>query len=109
VPHIRLRRGSQHVQRRDAAAARSRRYPGYMGSTTWLYLRGDDAVRIVVQGPSITVHGPGMRVRRACFPDDLDAALYQASVEQALVAGGWLLDQRCDHRDAAIPALSSRC
>lgn len=80
-----------------------------MGSTTWLYLRGDDAVRIVVQGPSIAVHGPGMRVRRVCFPDDLDAALYQASVEQALVAGGWLLDQRREHLDAALPVTGPRC
>jgi hypothetical protein len=79
-----------------------------MSATTWFYLRGDDTVRIVVQGTEVTVLGPGARVRRACFPDEMDAVLYHTSVEQSLVAGGWMLDRRATDAPPVRPA-GARC
>jgi hypothetical protein len=75
-----------------------------MSATTWVYLRGDDTVRILVQGTAVTVLGPGARVRRARFPDEMDAVLYHSSVEQSLVAGGWMLDRRAIETAPGLPA-----
>ena len=72
----------------------------------WLFVRGPESVRIVIDGTGVGVYGPGGRFRKAIFPEELDATLHQAVVEQALVLDGWTLEQlTTERRSAATPAV----
>jgi hypothetical protein len=61
-------------------------------------------VRIVIDGTSVGVYGPGGRFSHSRFGEAMDATLHQAAVEQALVHDGWMLENfttdRRSHADA---------
>lgn len=77
------------------------------GSTkAWLFVRGSESVRIVIDGTSVGVYGPGSRFSHSRFGEAMDATLHQAAVEQALVLDGWTLEHfttdRRSHDDAVV-------
>ena len=49
-------------------------------------------MRIVIDGTSVGVYGPGGRFNHSRFGDAMDATLHQAAVEQMLVQDGWSLE-----------------
>ena len=55
-------------------------------------MRGSESVRIVIDGTTMGVYGPGSRKSHAQFGEAMDATLHQAAVEQALVFDGWSLE-----------------
>ena len=59
----------------------------------WLFVRGSESVRIVIDGTSVGVYGPGSRFSHSRFGEAMDATLHQAAVEQALVLDGWTLER----------------
>lgn len=64
----------------------------------WLFVRGPESVRIVIDGTAVAVYGPGGRFNHSRFGDEMDATLHQAAVEQALVHDGWSLEQLTTER-----------
>ena len=63
------------------------------GSTkAWLFVRGSESVRIVIDGTSVGVYGPGSRFSHSRFGESMAATLHQAAVEQTLVLDGWTLE-----------------
>ena len=44
-------------------------------TTAWLYVRGDQSVRIVMDGGSLAVHGPGDLFRHHAYDDSATAML----------------------------------
>jgi hypothetical protein len=67
----------------------------------WLFVRGPESVRIVLDGVAVGVYGPGALVSRRTFGEEMDATLHQADVEQALVRDGWTLEQLTTERRSA--------
>jgi hypothetical protein len=69
----------------------------------WLFVRGSESVRIVIDGTSVGVYGPGTRFSHSDFGEAMDATLHQAAVEQTLVHDGWTLEhfttERRSHAD----------
>ena len=63
-------------------------------------------MRIVIDGASVGVYGPGSRFSHSRFGEAMDATLHQAAVEQALVHDGWTLEHfttdRRSRADAAV-------
>jgi hypothetical protein len=63
-------------------------------------------VRIVIDGTSVGVYGPGSRFSHSRFGEAMDATLHQAAVEQTLVHDGWTLEHfttdRRSHPDAIV-------
>jgi hypothetical protein len=63
-------------------------------------------VRIVIDGTSVGVYGPGSRFSHSRFGEAMDATLHEAAVEQTLVHDGWTLEQftsdRRSHADAVV-------
>ena len=59
----------------------------------WLFVRGSESVRIVIDGTSVGVYGPGSRFSHSRFGEAMDATLHQAAVEQSLVLDGWTLER----------------
>ena len=55
-------------------------------------MRGSESVRIVIDGTSVGVYGPGSRFKHSRFGEAMDATLHQAAVEQVLVQDGWSLE-----------------
>ena len=67
-------------------------------TTAWLYVRGDQSVRIVRDGGSLAVHGPGDLFRHHAYDDGAAAMLEHASLEQQLVCDGWSLERMTTER-----------
>jgi hypothetical protein len=67
-------------------------------TTAWLYVRGDQSVRIVMDGGSLAVHGPGDLFRRDAYDDAAVAMLEHSSLEQQLVRDGWSLERMTTER-----------
>jgi hypothetical protein len=59
----------------------------------WLFVRGAESVRIVIDGASVGVYGPGARFSHSRFSEAMQATLHQAAVEQELVHDGWTLER----------------
>lgn len=59
----------------------------------WLFVRGAESVRIVIEGATVGVYGPGDRFSHLRFGEAMDATLHQAAVEQTLVHDGWTLER----------------
>jgi hypothetical protein len=63
-------------------------------------------VRIVIDGTSVGVYGPGSRFSHSRFGEAMDATLHQVAVEQTLVHDGWTLEHfttdRRSHADAVV-------
>lgn len=76
----------------------------------WLYVRGSESIRIVLDGTSLAVYGPGTRFSHSNFGESMDATLYQAEVEQSLVLDGWTLEQLTTERriNPAVPRAVER-
>jgi hypothetical protein len=62
-------------------------------------------VRIVVDGTSMGVYGPGGRFSHARFGEAMDATLHQAAVEQALVMDGWMLERFTTERRSCTESI----
>jgi hypothetical protein len=58
----------------------------------WLFVRGSESVRIVMDGTSVGVYGPGSRFSHSRFGESMAATFHQAAVEKALVLDGWTLE-----------------
>jgi hypothetical protein len=71
-------------------------------SRAWLYTRAHESVRIVVAGGAVTVYGPGAEFNHSEFPEEMDATLHHAAVEDALVRDGFSLEQLTTERRLAI-------
>ena len=54
----------------------------------WVFVRGSESVRIVIDGTSVGVYGPGDRFSHSRFGESMDATLHQAAVEQTLRGAG---------------------
>ena len=70
----------------------------------WLFVKGPQSIRIVVDGPSLAVYGPGRRVSHSEFGGEIDATVQQAVVERSLVRQGWTLEQLTTERRATADA-----
>ena len=68
----------------------------------WLFVRGSESVRIVIDGTSMGVYGPGGRFSHSRFGEAMDAALHQAAVEQGLVQDGFSLEHFTTERRTHI-------
>jgi hypothetical protein len=65
--------------------------------TAWLFTRGRDSVRleahVTANGAELRIYGPGTK-RSVCeFRDVLALLVHEASLEQHLVAQGFILDE----------------
>jgi hypothetical protein len=89
------------VAQATCAAAHQNRLRVSATTRAWLFVRGPESVRIVTDGGSIGVYGPGTRVSHAQFGEAMDATLHQAAVEQSLVHDGWTLERLTTERRAA--------
>ena len=58
----------------------------------WLFVRGSESVRIVIDGTSVGVYGPGEHFSHSRFGEAMDATLHQVAVERTLVHDGWTLE-----------------
>jgi hypothetical protein len=67
-------------------------------TTAWLYVRGDQSVRIVMDGGSLTVYGPGDLFSLHAYDDRAAAMLEHGNVEQQLVRDGWSLERMTTER-----------
>jgi hypothetical protein len=67
-------------------------------TTAWLYVRGDQTVRIVMDRGSLAVYGPGDLFRHHSHDDDAVAMLEQSVLEQQLVRDGWSLERMTTER-----------
>ena len=63
-------------------------------------MRGDRAVRIVVDGHTVDVFGPGAEFNHSEFSEQIDAVLHHAALEDALVRGGFTLEGLISERRA---------
>ena len=68
----------------------------------WLYVRGTESVRIVLEGTSLLVYGPGPRFSSARFGDATEAMLRHASVQRELLNDGWTRDTSTHDRRVGI-------
>ena len=66
----------------------------------WLYVRGNTSVRIVVDGTSVRVYGPGSEFNHSEFAEQLDTVLHHAALEDALVRAGFTLEGLTTERRA---------
>jgi hypothetical protein len=64
----------------------------------WLYVRGDQSVRIVMDAGSLAVYGPGELFRSHRYHDDAAATLEHSVIEQQLVRDGWSLERMTTER-----------
>jgi hypothetical protein len=75
----------------------------------WLFVRGSESVRIVIDGTSVGVYGPGGRFSHSRFGEAMDATLHQAAVEEALVLDGWTLEHfTTERRETTTTVLDDR-
>ena len=74
----------------------------------WLYVRGTESVRIVLDGTSLLVYGPGPRFSSSRFADPTEAMLRHASVQRELLADGWTRDPADDRRKGVERRTQSR-
>jgi hypothetical protein len=78
-------------------------------SRAWLYVRSQESVRIVTDGGNVAVYGPGPHFSHSRFPDEMDAVLHHAALEDALVRQGWTLEElTTERRSGADRRVSSR-
>lgn len=64
----------------------------------WLYVRGSQSIRMVVEDNALLVYGPGDVFRRTEHGDLVAAMLEHSNREQDLVADGWLLEEMTTER-----------
>jgi hypothetical protein len=75
----------------------------------WLYVRGDQSVRIVMDEGSLVIYGPGDSLRREAYGDGAAATLEHSKLEQQLVQDGWSLERMStERRSGADRRRSSR-
>lgn len=55
----------------------------------WLYVRGTESVRVVLEAASLLVYGPGPRFSCSRFPDATGAMLHHAQLQRELLADGF--------------------
>jgi len=72
--------------------------PAETTARAWLYVRGNESIRIVVEDGSIDIAGPGAQRRRHECADDCDALLEHSALEQQLVRDGWSLERMITER-----------
>jgi hypothetical protein len=74
----------------------------------WLSVRGEESVRIVLEGTSLLVYGPGPRFSSSRFADGTEAMLRHAAVQRELLAEGWTRDSTHDRRTGVERRRESR-
>jgi hypothetical protein len=67
-------------------------------SRAWLYVRGRESVRIVIDGTGVSVYGPGTHFSHSQFREEMDATLHHAALEEALVLEGFTLERLTTER-----------
>ena len=77
-------------------------------SRAWLYVRSNQTIRIVVDGASVIVHGPGDQFSHTRYREEMDAVLHHTAVEEALVRKGWSLECLTTERRAGRDRRSAR-
>lgn len=77
-------------------------------SRAWLYVRSDQTVRIVVDGGTVVVYGPGPNFSHSRFREEMDAVLHHAALEDALIRDGWTLECLTTERRAGRDRRSVR-
>jgi DNA-binding response OmpR family regulator len=66
---------------------------------SWLFVRGDESVRIVRRGDfELSVFGPGLKRGVCRFGSELELSTYQADYEQRLVNSGFTFEAFCEDR-----------
>ena len=55
----------------------------------WLYVRGTESVRVVLEAASLLVYGPGPRFSCSRFADPTGAMLHHAQLQRELLADGF--------------------
>jgi hypothetical protein len=73
----------------------------------WLYVRSTQSVRIVLNGPVLTIYGPGDLQTRHEYADSITAMLEHSAFEKDLVADGWSLEQLTTERRSGIERRST--
>lgn len=58
-------------------------------ATAWLYIKGEESVRVVLEASSLLVYGPGPRFACSRFPDAMGAMLHHAQLQRELLANGF--------------------
>ncbi len=81
--------------------------PKAPATQAWLFVRGSESVRIVIDGTSVGIYGPGDRYRHTNFGEAMDATLHQSAVEQTLVLDGFTLEQ-FERREKTAPVDDDR-
>jgi hypothetical protein len=64
----------------------------------WLYIRDQESMRVEMRDGSLTLYGPGARLRTMEFADGAAATLAHLRLEQELVGSGWSLEQMTTER-----------
>jgi hypothetical protein len=64
----------------------------------WLYVRGEQSVRVEMQDGRLAVFGPGALYHEIQFDDGVAAMLEHSHIEQELVRDGWSLEQMTTER-----------
>jgi hypothetical protein len=91
------------MRTREAIPARPEPIRSSATVRAWLFVRGAETIRIVIDGTSVTVNGPGPRLDPRIFDDEMDATLFQAELERALVQDGWTLEELTTERRSPQP------
>ena len=64
-----------------------------MGMLAWLFIRGEQSVRLVrpAEGRLLVVEGPGAERQRREFEDEASLLEFQRDLEERLASEGWEL------------------
>jgi hypothetical protein len=73
----------------------------------WLYVRGDQSVRIVLHRAAVTIYGPGELCAAHEYKDSMTAMLEHSAFERELVADGWSLELMTTERRSGVERRSS--
>jgi hypothetical protein len=74
-----------------------------MELTGWLFVRGDESIRLVRNRTELVlfIHGPGSLFRRQEFEGEEALLYFQRSLEHQLVADGWELRSTHERRSGS--------
>jgi hypothetical protein len=74
-----------------------------MHVSSWLFVKGDQSIRVVCPSPTVLiVSGPGTSRSRYPFDDEAAVQAYQIELAEQFSSGGWVLigedyDRRSGH------------
>lgn len=64
-----------------------------MHPSSWLFVRGDESIRVFrpAAAPALSVHGPGKARARYAFDGEAAVQAYQMELAEQFSAAGWIL------------------